>query len=97
MPRLPRTRAAALRYQPQAPFLDAAPRLVAKGEGLLAERILALAREHGIPIERDPDLMAALEPLQVDRVIPPELFKAVAVMLASLYRANSQAGRTLLP
>jgi flagellar biosynthesis protein len=93
MARLPRTRAAALRYQPQAPFLDAAPRLVAKGDGLLAERILALAREHGIPVEQDPDLLAALEPLQVDRVIPPELFKAVAVMLASLYRANGQAGR----
>jgi flagellar biosynthesis protein len=94
---LPRPRAAALRYQPQAPFLDAAPRLVAKGEGLLAERILALAKEHGIPVERDPDLMAALEPLQVDRVIPPELFKAVAVMLASLYRANGKAGRSPLP
>lgn len=64
---------------------------MAKGEGLLAERILALAREHGIPVERDPDLMAALEPLQVDRVIPPELFKAVAIMLASLYRANGKA------
>ena len=51
----------ALRYQPQAPYLDAAPRLVAKGEGLLADRILALARQHGIPVERDPDLLAALE------------------------------------
>ncbi len=91
MPRIPRTRAAALRYHPQAPFLDVAPRLVAKGEGMLAERILALARQHGIPVERDPDLMAALEPLQVDRIVPPELFKAVAVMLAALYRANSRA------
>lgn len=96
MARLPRTRAAALRYQPQAPFLDAAPRLVAKGEGMLAERILALAKEHGIPVEHDPDLLAALEPLQVDRLIPPELFKAVAVMLASLYRANGQVGRSAL-
>ena len=90
--RIPRPRAAALRYQPQAPFLDAAPRLVAKGEGLLAERILALARAHGIPVEHDPDLLAALEPLQVNQVIPPGLFKAVAVMLAALYRANRRAG-----
>ena len=80
----------ALRYQPQAPYLDAAPRLVAKGEGLLADRILALARQHGIPVERDPDLLAALEPLEVDRVLPPELFRAVAIMLAALYRANGR-------
>ena len=82
----------ALRYQPQAPYLDAAPRLVAKGEGLLADRILALARQHGIPVERDPDLLAALEPLEVDRVLPPELFRAVAIMLAALYRANAVPG-----
>ena len=88
MPRPPRPSAIALRYQPQAPFLDAAPRLVAKGEGLLAERILQLARQHGIPVERDPDLLAALQPLEVNRMVPPELFKAVAVMLAALYRAN---------
>lgn len=88
MPRSRRTSAVALRYQPDAPFLDAAPRLVAKGEGHLADRILALAREHGVPVERDPDLLAALEPLEVDRVIPPELFQAVAIVLATLYRAN---------
>ena len=93
MARLVRTGAVALRYHPQAPYLDAAPRLVAKGEGLLADRILKLARQHGIPVERDPDLLAALAPLQVDRVLPPELFKAVAIMLAALYRANGQAER----
>lgn len=83
-----RPRAVALRYHPEAPFLDAAPRLVAKGRGLLADRILDLAREHGVPVERDPDLLEALEPLDVDMMIPPELFQAVAVMLAALYRAN---------
>ena len=83
-----RLRAAALRYRPEEPFQDAAPRLVAKGQGLLAERILNLAREHGVSISRDPDLLAALEPLDLDRLIPPELFQAVAVLLAALYRAN---------
>ena len=85
-----RPSAVALRYHPQAPYLDAAPRLVAKGEGLLAERILVLARQHGIPVERDPDLLAALAPLDVDRVLPAELFKAVAIVLAALYRANGR-------
>ena len=95
MPRLPRSSAVALRYHPQAPYLDAAPRLVAKGEGLLADRILQLAKQHGIPVEQDPDLLAVLAPLDVDRVLPPELFKAVAVMLAALYRANALAERSL--
>ena len=86
-----RPRAAALRYRPEAPFQDAAPRLVAKGQGLLAERILALAKEHGVSVTRDPDLLAALDPLDLDRLIPQELFQAVAVLLAALYRANKQA------
>ena len=86
-----RTRVAALRYQPEAPFKDAAPRLVAKGEGFLAEHILALAKEHGVPIDRNPDLMAALAPLDVNSLIPQELFQAVAVVLAALYKANQAA------
>jgi len=83
-----RPRAAALRYRPEAPFQDAAPRLVAKGRGLLAERILELAKEHGVSVTKDPDLLAALEPLDVDKLIPPDLFQAVALLLAALYRAN---------
>ncbi len=91
MSRSRRPGAVALRYRPEAPFADAAPRLVAKGQGLLAERMLELAREHGVPVQQDPDLLAALEPLEVDRLIPPELFQAVAVVLAALYRANGKA------
>jgi len=90
-PGSPRPRAAALRYRPEAPFQDAAPRLVAKGQGLLAERILDLARRHGVSITKDPDLLNALEPLDLNRLIPPELFQAVAVLLAALYRANRKA------
>jgi flagellar biosynthesis protein len=88
MPRIRRPSAVALRYQPEAPFLDAAPRLVAKGQGYLAERILELARKHGVPIQRDPDLLATLEPLDVNHLIPQDLFQAVAIVLAALYRAN---------
>jgi flagellar biosynthesis protein len=82
MSRNRRPSAIALRYQPEAPFLDAAPRLVAKGQGLLAKRIL------------DPDLLAALEPLDINELIPPELFQAVAIVLAALYRANAIHGGT---
>jgi flagellar biosynthesis protein len=86
--RVRRDSAVALRYEPRQPYLDAAPKLVAKGNGQLARRILELAEEHGVPVHRDPDLVAALEPLDVDRMIPPELFQAVAAVLAALYRAN---------
>jgi len=84
-----RPRAAALRYRPQAPFLDAAPRLVAKGEGLLAERILALAREHGVPIEKDSALLEALYRLDINEEIPEELYQVVAELLAFIYRMNA--------
>ena len=57
---------------------------------MLAERILALAKEHGISVTKDPDLLAALEPLDLDRLIPPDLFQAVAILLAALYRANKE-------
>ncbi len=90
MARPSRPRAAALRYQPEPPFQDAAPRLVAKGQGPLAERILEIARQHGVSVTKDPDLLAALEPLDLDQMIPPELFQAVALLLAALYRANRQ-------
>ena len=90
MPRIRRSSAVALRYQPEAPFLDAAPRLVAKGQGFLAERILHLAHQHGVPVQRDPDLLATLEPLDVNTLIPPDLFQAVAIVLAALYKANGK-------
>jgi flagellar biosynthesis protein len=57
---------------------------------MLAERILEEARRAGVPIERNADLMEALAPLDVDRLIPPELFQAVAVLLAAVYRANGR-------
>lgn len=94
MPRPRRTGAVALRYRPEAPYLDAAPKLVAKGQGLLAERILELARQNQVPVTRDPDLLAALEPLDVDRLIPPQLFQAVAVVLAALYKASGRSRPT---
>lgn len=86
-----RSRVAALRYQPGPPFGDAAPRLIAKGEGFLAQRILELAKAHGVPVQRDADLVNALAPLDVNTVIPQDLFQAVAIVLAALYKANHTA------
>jgi flagellar biosynthesis protein len=83
---LPR-RAAALGYDSET---DAAPRLLAKGAGEVADRIIALAKEHGIPIREDRDLVAVLARLDLDQEIPPELYKAVAELLAFVYRVNSR-------
>jgi flagellar biosynthesis protein len=80
-------RAAALHYERG----ERAPRIVARGEGFLAERILAAAREHGVPIHEDRALVQVLTKLDVDTEIPLEIYQAVAEVLAFLYRANAGA------
>lgn len=82
-----RKAAAALRYRMGE---DSAPRLVAKGAGKLAERIIAAAKEAGIPLREDPDLLALLMTLDLEETIPPELYAAVAEVLAFVYRMNGK-------
>jgi len=86
-PRQPVKRAVALRYDAQS---DAAPRVVAKGDRLLAERIIELAKEHDIHIHEDPDLVALLAKIDVDTFIPEELYRVVAEVLAFVYRLNNR-------
>lgn len=59
-----------------------APRVVAKGGGLVAENIIATARTHGVPLEEDPALAGALARVELGREIPRELYIAVAQVLA---------------
>jgi flagellar biosynthesis protein len=82
----PRRRAAALQYEPER---DVAPRLVAHGDGHLADKILALAREHGIPIHEDRALVDLLARLDVGTEIPPELYRVVAEIVAFVYRLHA--------
>ncbi len=81
--------AAALEYDAEC---DAAPRVVAKGRAAIAEKILALAREHNIPIRSDPGLVSMLSQLEIDQQIPVELYRAVAEILSFIYRANNHYG-----
>lgn len=67
---------------------DDAPRVTAKGMGAVAERIIELAKKEGIPIQEDPDLVGALMKLDIEETIPPQLYKAVAEILAFAYRLN---------
>ena len=65
---------------------DAAPRVVAKGKGLIAEKIIAKAREHGVYVHESPELVALLTQVNIDEHIPPQLYMAIAELLAWLYR-----------
>ena len=78
-------RAVALRYDPAR---DSAPKVVAKGKGPTAEQILKLARKNDVPVREDPTLVAVLSRLNIDQEIPPEVYRAVAAVLAFLYRVN---------
>jgi flagellar biosynthetic protein FlhB len=76
--------AVALRYDPAA--MDA-PRLVAKGAELVAQKIKEVAREHGVPIVEDRPLARALyASVEIGHPIPEKLFQAVAQVLAYIYR-----------
>jgi len=77
-----RRRATALKYE-QGP--GAAPRVVASGAGLVADRIVELAREQGVPVREEPALVEALARLELEQEIPPELFVAVAEVLVWAY------------
>ena len=68
---------------------DAAPRVVAKGRGLVAEQIIARAREHGVYVHESPELVSLLLQVDLDQRIPPQLYIAVAELLAWMYRLES--------
>lgn len=64
---------------------DAAPRVVAKGKGLIAEQIIAKAHENGVYVHESPEMVALLTQVDIDQHIPAELYLAVAELLAWLY------------
>ncbi|HWP63663.1 MAG TPA: EscU/YscU/HrcU family type III secretion system export apparatus switch protein [Candidatus Binatia bacterium] len=82
--------AVALRYDPQT---MRAPRIVAKGQRLVAERIREIARRAGVPIVEDRPLARALFPRPLGSEVPPHLYRAVARILVLVARARVLAGR----
>ncbi len=79
-------KAVALKYDKQK---HDAPRVVAKGQGQVAENIIELAKKHDIPIKDDPDLIEVLSSLEINEEIPSEIYVAVAELLAFVYSANA--------
>lgn len=69
--------AIALEYDPS----EDAPKVIASGRGLLAERIIERAKESNVPIHRDDKLADTLSRLEIGEMIPPELYEVVAEIL----------------
>lgn len=78
-------RAIALHYEEDA---SSAPRVVAQGVGDVAEKILAIAGEHGVPIQSNSDLVTLLSACDLGEEIPVELYSTVAELLTWLYGLN---------
>jgi flagellar biosynthesis protein len=80
-------KAVSLKYEPP---LHEAPFVTAKGQGIIAEKIIALAKEHHIPIKDDPDLVEVLYQLELEAQIPPAVYQVVAEIFAFIYLLNKK-------
>jgi flagellar biosynthesis protein len=70
-----------------------APKVIAKGKGLVADNILEKAKENNIPIQEDASLIELLSKLNINDSIPEELYHAVAEVFAFVYRADKEVGK----
>ncbi|NPV92101.1 MAG: hypothetical protein HPY50_15145 [Firmicutes bacterium] len=79
--------AVALGYDPER---ESAPKVVATGKGEVAKRIVEIARRHGVHIHQDAALAERLAMLELESVIPPELYQIVAELLLFVYRLDDK-------
>lgn len=68
-----------------------APSVIAKGSGEIARQILAIAKEHNIPLQEDPELLGLLSTLNLGQEIPENLYIAIAQILAFAYFLSGRA------
>ncbi len=80
-------KAVALKYDKQK---QNAPKVTAKGEGETANNIIKLAKENDIPIQEDKELVEMLSKIELDKEIPPNLYKAVAEVFSFIYKYSSK-------
>ena len=88
--RIARQKAVALKYDM---LQDVAPRVIAKGKGHVAEHILAAAQKNSIPVYQNKTLVNMLMALEIDREIPPELYKTIAEVMAYVYKMDKDKER----
>ena len=86
----PQRKAVALKYEAER---DLAPRVIAKGRGHVAEHILETAQKNSVPVYQDKTLVNMLMALELDREIPPELYKAIAEVMAYVYKMDKSHGQ----
>ena len=79
--------AVSLRYDSR---VNKAPLVTAKGKGIIADKIIALAKENNIPIKEDPDLVHLLSQVDLNREIPASLYQVVAELLSFVYKLNGE-------
>ena len=80
-------KAAALRYDTSK---ENAPRLLAKGEGEVANNIIKIAELHNLPIKKDADLIELLSKVEIDKEVPEALYKAVAEVFSFIYKTTKK-------
>ena len=66
------------------------PVVTAKGKGLIAEKIISLAKDNNVPIKEDPDLVHLLSQVDLNREIPASLYQVVAELLSFVYKLNGE-------
>lgn len=87
----PREAAVALAYRAG----QSAPQVIAKGRGMVAESIIRKARDHGVYVHESAELVSLLMQVDLDQRIPPQLYQAVAELLAWLYKLEAGAALPL--
>lgn len=80
-------KAVALRYNQKK---ENAPKVIAKGQGKIAERIIKIAEENELPIKKDEDLVELLTKIDIDKEIPQNLYKAVAEVFSFIYNITNK-------
>ncbi len=80
-------KAVALRYEAGK---DGAPKVTAKGQGAIAEKIIQIARDAGVPLKEHHDLVEVLSRLDINAEIPPETYVIVAEILSWVYKLNKR-------
>jgi flagellar biosynthesis protein len=79
-------KAVALKYEREK---DNAPKVVASGKGEVANNIIKLAQEHDIFIKKDADLVELLSKIELNKEVPPMLYKAVAEVFSFIYKITN--------
>ncbi len=81
-----REKAVALKYEKGSTTPKTTAKVTVKGRGYIAKDIIKIAKLHDVPIKKDEDLIEMLSKLEIDKEVPPEMYKAIAEVFSYVYR-----------